>query len=196
MRTRAGREVWAPWREVSGIGSRDELEAFLATRRDSLMRFGYVLTGNTAAAEDLTQSALVEVFKRWRTIHPAGAEAYTRRAMTRLAWRLAKNRPATGLPEPIESQPAPLPDHDAELDIRAAVGRLSMDKRTVIVLRYWLGYTDVQIADQLGCSVGTVKSRGHRATTELRTLLGARFVVPQGNSPDEPKRTRGSQSST
>ena len=181
---------------MSRIGSRDELEAFLVTRRDSLMRFGYVLTGSTSAAEDLTQNALIEVFKRWRTVNPAGAEAYTRRAMTRMAWRLAKKQPVTGILELIESQPARMADHDAELDIRAAVRRLSMDKRTIIVLRYWLGHTDAQIADELGCSVGTVKSRGHRAVAELRALLGAPLVASRANTADEPRQSPDSRPST
>jgi RNA polymerase sigma-70 factor (sigma-E family) len=181
---------------VSDIGSRNDLEAFLDTRRDSLVRFGYVLTGSTAAAEDLTQDALLAVFKRWRTVNPAGAEAYTRRTMARLAWRLAKNRRAHSVPEPVESKSAPVPDHDAEIDIRAAVQLLSIDKRTVIVLRYWLGYSDTQIADELGCSVGTVKSRGHRAMTELRALLGPELAATAARRSVEQEQSHRPESST
>lgn len=181
---------------MSDIGSRDELEAFLETRRGSLVRFGYVLTGNSAAAEDLTQDALIAVFKRWRTINPAGAEAYTRRAMARLAWRLATNPTAIRSPEQVEIKSASVPDHDAEMDLRAAVQVLSIDKRAVIVLRYWLGYSYAQIADELGCSIGTVKSRSHRATTELRALLGTQLAASAASRPVQSERSRRSESST
>jgi DNA-directed RNA polymerase specialized sigma24 family protein len=143
---------------VTEIGSRDELEAFLVTRHNALLRFGYVLTGNTAAAEDLTQSALVDVFRRWRTVNPTGAEAYTRRAMTRRAWRMTATREMRSLDD-IEPPIATQPDRDAALDIRDAVATLTLD-------------SDTQIAKELGCSVGTVKSRGHRAMTEIRAHLG------------------------
>lgn len=162
---------------MTEIGSRDELEAFLVTRHNALLRFGYVLTGNTAAAEDLTQSALVDVFRRWRTVNPTGAEAYTRRAMTRRAWRMTATREMRSLDD-IEPPIATQPDRDAALDIRDAVATLTLDKRTVIVLRYWLGLSDTQIAKELGCSVGTVKSRGHRAMTDIRAHLG----VPTSNT--------------
>ena len=175
---------------MSGIGSRDELEAFLATRRDSLMRFGYVLTGSTAAAEDLTQDALLAVFKRWRTINPAGAEAYTRRAMTRLAWRFARTRRETSSLDQVESQSSPQPDHDSTFDIRTAVRRLPQDKRIIIVLRYWLGYTDAQIPDELGCSIGPVKSRGHRAMAELRSHLDIPVSATKVRGADTPSDPR------
>ena len=171
---------------MNGIGSRDDLEAFLTTRRDALLRFGYVLTGNPAVAEDLVQSALVEVFKRWRNVNPAGAEAYTRRAMTRSAWRLARRRRETVAIDRVESQPAAQSDSEGALDLRTAVRRLSRDKRTIIVLRYWLGYTDAQIADALGCSIGTVKSRGYRAMTELKCHLGAPIPASRSNHAHAP----------
>lgn len=157
--------------------SRDHLEEFLQSRRGHLVRFAYVLTGDASAAEDLVQNALVEVFRRWRTIRPDGAEAYTRRVMVRRAWRDSNNRrehPATNVDFEFA---APEEDRESALDLRAAVECLPADKRAVIVLRYWLRYTDPQIAETVGCSIGTVKSRGHRAIADLRSALGADAVV-------------------
>ncbi|GAA4364893.1 SigE family RNA polymerase sigma factor [Nocardioides caricicola] len=136
-----------------------------------MLRYGYVLTGDSSAAQDLVQSAFVEVYRRWRTIDPSGAEAYTRRVMTRQAWRAAKaHRPTTPL-ESIELASAPAPDVEGAHDVRLAVRRLSPDRRMDIVLRYWLGLTERQTASALGCSVGTVKSRTSRAMSDLRGLL-------------------------
>ncbi|MCB0969033.1 MAG: sigma-70 family RNA polymerase sigma factor, partial [Ilumatobacter sp.] len=52
--------------------------------------------------------------------------------------------------------------------IPLALDRLPHDQRAVVVLRYWLGLSESEIADALDCRPGTVKSRHARA---LRTLL-------------------------
>ena len=44
-------------------------------------------------------------------------------------------------------------------------------QRTVVVLRYYEDLTETQVAELLGCSVGTVRSRTHRAVARLRELL-------------------------
>lgn len=45
---------------------------------------------------------------------------------------------------------------------------LPPNQREVVLLRHWLGLTDVQIAATLGCSVGNVKSQSSRALAKLR----------------------------
>lgn len=169
--------------------SRDALEAFLTSRRINLIRFAYVLTGDSAASEDLVQSAVIEVFRRWRTIRPAGAEAYTRRVMIRRAWRDANTRREQPTVDVELDRPAPTHDIESALDIRDAVAALPLDKRTIIVLRYWLRYTDVQIADALGCSVGTVKSRGSRAMADLKTLIDPQDTSGEPDSDTGPSAT-------
>ncbi len=52
-----------------------------------------------------------------------------------------------------------------------AFRRLSVDQRTVIVLHHYLGLTIEQVADTVGVSDGTVKSRLSRAYARLRTAL-------------------------
>ncbi|MDX6213024.1 MAG: hypothetical protein QOF82_2111, partial [Frankiales bacterium] len=55
----------------------------------------------------------------------------------------------------------------------------------VVVLRYYSDLSESSIADALGCSVGTVKSNGHRATQRLRELLGAGRAAGRVVLPDE-----------
>src|SRR5215472_4829340 len=55
--------------------------------------------------------------------------------------------------------------------VRQALAHLSAEQRRVIALRYGADLTEVDIAQMLGWSIGTVKSRLHRAREELRLLL-------------------------
>src|SRR6185436_1464380 len=57
--------------------------------------------------------------------------------------------------------------------------RLPLEQRAVVVFHYYMGLTFVEIADQLGISVGTVKSRMHAATSSLRAALDADARVPE-----------------
>ncbi|GAB3953845.1 hypothetical protein GCM10027614_59880 [Micromonospora vulcania] len=57
------------------------------------------------------------------------------------------------------------------LAMRAALRHLPPAQRTVVVLRYYEDLPEARVAELLGCSVGTVRSRTHRAVSRLRELL-------------------------
>ena len=57
---------------------------------------------------------------------------------------------------------------DARNELWQAIGRLPKRQRTVLVLRYFEDMSEVQIADVMGTSVGTVKSQAARALAKLR----------------------------
>ena len=58
--------------------------------------------------------------------------------------------------------------YDERSALVAALQRLGPRQRAVVVLRYWLGLTEVETAAELNCSVGTVKSQASRALATLR----------------------------
>lgn len=60
---------------------------------------------------------------------------------------------------------------EARDEIRRALGSLTTKQRTVVVLRYYAGMTEAEIAEALGVPDGTVKSRGWAAMKKLRRLL-------------------------
>jgi RNA polymerase sigma-70 factor (ECF subfamily) len=68
-------------------------------------------------------------------------------------------------PEPPETSPA-------EREVRAALAALSPKLRAIAVLRYVEGLSYEQLAEVLGCSIGTVKSRLNRAHAALLRRLG------------------------
>ncbi|MET7285981.1 SigE family RNA polymerase sigma factor [Streptomyces sp. NPDC005573] len=150
-----------------------EFTAYVQERRASLYATAYHLTGDRFEAEDLLQSALFSTYRAWdRISDKAAVGGYLRRTMTNLhisAWRRRKlnEYPTEELPEtPGET------DAMRGTELRAvlwqALARLPEPQRTMLVLRYYEGRTDPEIADILGISVGTVKSSIWRSLRRLR----------------------------
>lgn len=150
-----------------------EFTAYVQERRASLYATAYHLTGDRYEAEDLLQSALFSTYRAWdRITDKAAVGGYLRRTMTNLhisAWRRRKLNEY-----PTEELPETAGDSDAMrgTELRAvlwqALARLPELQRTMLVLRYYEGRTDPEIADILGISVGTVKSSIWRSLRRLR----------------------------
>ncbi|MFJ3233469.1 SigE family RNA polymerase sigma factor [Streptomyces sp. NPDC086787] len=150
-----------------------EFTAYVQERRSSLYATAYHLTGDRFEAEDLLQSALFSTYRAWERISDkAAVGGYLRRTMTNLhisAWRRRKLNEY-----PTEELPETPGDTDAMrgTELRAvlwqALARLPELQRTMLVLRYYEGRTDPEIAEILGISVGTVKSSIWRSLRRLR----------------------------
>ncbi|MEU6989728.1 SigE family RNA polymerase sigma factor [Streptomyces sp. NPDC046465] len=153
--------------------SEAEFTAYVQDRRASLYATAYHLTGDRFEAEDLLQSALFSTYRAWdRISDKAAVGGYLRRTMTNLhisAWRRRKLNEY-----PTEELPETVGDTDAMrgTELRAvlwqALARLPELQRTMLVLRYYEGRTDPEIADILDISVGTVKSSIWRSLRRLR----------------------------
>ncbi|MFF4487083.1 SigE family RNA polymerase sigma factor [Streptomyces sp. NPDC001544] len=147
--------------------------AYVQERRASLYATAYHLTGDRFEAEDLLQSALFSTYRAWdRISDKAAVGGYLRRTMTNLhisAWRRRKLNEY-----PTEELPETPGDTDAMrgTELRAvlwqALSRLPELQRTMLVLRYYEGRTDPEIAEILDISVGTVKSSIWRSLRRLR----------------------------
>ncbi|MGW0787143.1 SigE family RNA polymerase sigma factor [Streptomyces sp. NPDC002911] len=147
--------------------------AYVQERRASLYATAYHLTGDRFEAEDLLQSALFSTYRAWdRISDKAAVGGYLRRTMTNLhisAWRRRKLNEY-----PTEELPETVGDTDAMrgTELRAvlwqALARLPEIQRTMLVLRYYEGRTDPEIASILDISVGTVKSSIWRSLRRLR----------------------------
>ncbi|WP_405458510.1 SigE family RNA polymerase sigma factor [Streptomyces sp. NBC_00101] len=148
---------------------------YVRARGPGLLRTARSLTANPSDAEDLLQTALAKTYVAWERIEDHGAlDGYVRRALvnTRTSqWRKRKvdEYACDELPEP---RTAPVPDpaerqslHDA---MWRAVRKLPDRQRAMVVLRYYEDLSEVQTAEVLGVSVGTVKSAVSRALRKLR----------------------------
>jgi RNA polymerase sigma-70 factor (sigma-E family) len=149
---------------------------FVRDRYVALVRHGAILTGDPGHGEDLAQEALVKTYRAWRRLHPDGdPEAYTRRVMVRAAWRAGRRLWRQEVPTqapPDRASGDPYDGMDTADLVLAALRTLPTQQRVVLVLRYWAGLSEREIAAELGCSVGTVKSRASRAVAALRRVDG------------------------
>jgi len=147
----------------------EAFDAFVRGRLPSLLRLGRALTGSDQAAADLVQDALERVLVRWGRIESDDPEGYVRKVMvTRnvsLWRRVRRERLTAEVPETAYDDPGGDPA------LWAALNTLPPRQRAVIVLRYYEDLTEVQTADALEVSVGTVKSQAHRAMAKLRVAL-------------------------
>lgn len=159
---------------------------YVAARRQGLLATAYVLTGSQHGAEDLVQATLVKVWPRWNRVAEAGdPDAYVRKALlnTFLSWR---RRDVIGRELPTDDVAAlPSARGDAgsggnamtgvldRIVVRELLRSLPRRQRVVVVLRYLADLTEVQVAEAMGCSVGTVKSQHAKALATLRRLTPA-----------------------
>jgi RNA polymerase sigma-70 factor (sigma-E family) len=152
-------------------GSTTSYDAFVLARGPSLLRFAYSLTGDRGRAEDLVQDALVKAYRRWDgDVALDRPEAYVRRIIvnTFLSWhRRRSNReiPRTVPDRAVDDTTDAFVQRDLVWHLLA---RLPRRQRAVLVLRYYEGLPDVEIAALLGCAEGTVRSLATRAFQVLR----------------------------
>jgi len=156
----------------------DRFREFMEMRYGDLLRTAFLLTGSTHAAEDLVQSVLLKVYKRFHTIEEP--YAYLRRAMVNHhinLWRRIGSRELLSVFTP---DPA-VPDTSAAFAQRAelleALGQLPTKMRAVLVLRYWEDLSEADTAAALGCSLGSVKAQASRGLARLRDILREEHVT-------------------
>lgn len=167
-----------------------EFTAYVQERRSALYATAFHLTGDRHEAEDLLQSALFSTYRAWdRISDKAAVGGYLRRTMTNLhisAWRRRKLNEY-----PTEELPETASDTDAMrgTELRAvlwqALARIPEPQRTMLVLRYYEGRTDPEIAEILGISVGTVKSSIWRSLRRLRDDEALSFGNDEAESFEE-----------
>lgn len=158
-----------------GRDDEEAFRAFVETRQDALVRTALLLTGDRGHAEDLVQSALLRTYGALRRgAAPDSLEAYTRTVMIRLClrWRSVRWRGESVRPVAEDHGALSTSTHaDASVDavaIRRALMSLPAAQRAVLVLRYYEGLSETEIAELLHISAGTVKSRSSRALAALR----------------------------
>ncbi len=160
--------------------STEEFVEFAEAATARLRRTAFLLCGDWHAAEDLTQSALTNVFASWRRIRRRDAAyAYATRTLVNLYLAGKRGRRISevlmaAVPEPLAAETMP----ETRLLVGGLLASLSPKARAVVVLRYWADLSVDQVAEMLGCSPGNVKSQSSRALDRLRALLVEDETIP------------------
>lgn len=157
-------------------GQEAAFEVFVREHGTTLLRVAVLLVGDRGHAEDLLQSALERTAHRWE--HLEGPPiAFARTVMVNLAtdrWRRRKVR-VQEVTLPVVHDVASSEQATDQVDLWHSVSRalrqLPNRQRAVMVLRYYADLSEVEIAQTLGVSVGTVKNTSSQARARLRLEL-------------------------
>jgi RNA polymerase sigma-70 factor (sigma-E family) len=138
----------------------------------AMVRLAVALTGSDAGAEDLVQDAFVRVHARWERVEMP--TAYLRRSVVNgcrsAARRAARGRAARErAARSLELASVEVMEADELFD---ALAMLPYRQRVALVLQFYEGLPQSEIAAVLGCRVGTVASLVHRGLAQLKRVIG------------------------
>jgi len=155
------------------------------------------MTANTAEAEDLTQEAFLQLFRKIATFR--GESAFStwlhRLSVNVVLMHLRKKGlPVVSLEETTQGGEEDSPKRDfgaQDLALAGSIDRMQLQKavddlppgyRTIFVLHDVEGYEHNEIAEIVGCSIGNSKSQLHKARMKLRDLLKMNRAGKPGKS--------------
>jgi len=146
-----------------------------AQHRVAVFRFAAMLCGSDEVAEEITAEVFARVLPKWRKDLVLEPLPYLRRAVlnevrSRLRRLVHERRAAARARRDTELNPDA---HGVELrePLLAALNRLPLRQRTVVVLRYVEDMSESDVGRCLGMAPGTVKSQSSRGLATLRTLM-------------------------
>jgi RNA polymerase sigma-70 factor (sigma-E family) len=158
---------------------RVDVHALYRTHWRYLVRMAVLLVDDVASAEDVVQDAFVALHRKGDGLRdPEAAVAYLRTTVLNLSRSVLRRRQVARKHLRVaEPEATPAADHDVLVKDEhraalAAVRRLPRHQREVLVLRYWSGLSEREIAQTLGISPGSVKSAASRGMAALQRMLG------------------------
>ena len=153
-----------------------EFREYVAMRQPALFRVALLLTGHREDAEDLLQSALTSLARHWPRVSKfESVDAYVRKSLYHQQISLWRRRRhgreyVTADPPDMAVVGDAARDTAVRLALDAVLRQLTRRQRAVIVLRYYEDLPEAEVAEILGCSVGTVRSQTHRTLARIRVL--------------------------
>lgn len=171
---------------MDGESERDFRE-YVASRHEILEREAYLLVGDVHLAQDLVQTTLTKAYVSWKRVTGSeNPDAYVRRIMinaniSRLRRRRIREVLTDTAVETRDAYAAPHPGVDTtRVDVMRALMALPKRQRTAVVLRYWADLPEAEVAEIMGCSVGTVRSQSSKALAKLRGQSALRESALRG----------------
>ena len=173
----------------------EEFEDFARARQGHMRRLAFLLSGDWHDAQDITQTALLNLCRAWNRARRADSvEAYAHRVLVHAYLSQRKKRQRDDVRA---ADFAVLADRGANdngdagqpelrITLLSALAQIAPKGRAVLVLRYWEDLSVEATAAALGCSTGNVKSQSSRALARLREILGDSLFeeFPEATVPD------------
>lgn len=146
---------------------RDRFEAFYRERFGPMVKLAVLLTGSQEVGRDVVQDAFVRVHRRFE--HLENSPAYLRTTVVNGCRSWQRRR---GVERRFAiRQPPPPPSTLGASEMDDALRRLPFRQRAALVLRFYGGFTEAEIADSLGCRPGTVGPLIHRGLAALKEVI-------------------------
>lgn len=181
----------------------DDFDAWYAELRPQMLPALSAWCGHAGLADEALDEAFTRAFERWTRVavapSPAGwvwrtATNVVRRQQRRRAIELRLLR-RTAARAVVDANRSPHSAHGHvadDLDLRAALSRLTQRQRTAVVLHHIADLPHVEVAAAMGVATGTVAATLHQARARLAADLGARADVdPRTTTPPLPCPTDG-----
>src|SRR4051794_33090991 len=157
-----------------------DIERLFVTEYASLVRLAALLLDEPGAREEVVQEAFVRLYARWAGLRDEErALAYLRRTVVNLSRSRLRRRLVAARNRPLPSGHAPSA-HDVALAriespaVVRALRDLPRRQREVLVLRYYGGLSEADIAATLGIAAGSVKGYASRGLATLKTTIEER----------------------
>jgi len=158
---------------------------------DGVLGYLFRMTGNRDQAEDLFQETFQRVHEKARTYRGGSFKSWLFTIATRVTIDTARRRKRLAIfslnrdidcdddPAPLErvsAEDAPDPVEEAVKEeqkeqVRRAIAALPVGQRAALVLAYYQQLSYQEVAETLGCSVGSVKTQMSRALAKLARKL-------------------------
>jgi RNA polymerase sigma-70 factor (sigma-E family) len=157
--------------------------ALFREHHGELVRLALLIVGDLPTAEDVVQDVYASVHARWTKLAaPEDALSYVRAAVLNACRSVLRRRGIVRRVDVLHrarasDQELASAEHEAILSedrrqVLGALARLPRRRREVLVLRYYLGLSEAEIAAVLHISTGTVKSTAARGLAALARDLG------------------------
>lgn len=164
--------------ELAGLDREAALARLFDLNYPSLLRLAVLLGADDA--EDVVAEAFYQLYRRWQRLRtPEAAAGYLRSVVCnqvrmRLRHLVVVRKHAEQALKTAESAEQLALLRDDQRVLVEGLHRLSARQREALVLRYWLGLREVEIAEAMGISAGAVKAHTARGIATLKRVMEVR----------------------
>jgi RNA polymerase sigma factor (sigma-70 family) len=174
--------------ELARAGDEEAFASLARAAGDRLLAIAYRILRDLGLAEDAVQQTLVLAWRELPTLRDVDRfDAWLRRLLVNACYREARRGRhwAANVRVLSNELPARTDDYNSVVErdqLDRGFRRLPPEQRAVFVFHHYLGLTLLEVADELGVPLGTVKSRLHYATNTLRAAIEADLRLPTDSS--------------